>query len=225
MPFPNVACGRFLKVREYRRWSTGGNSVFPTQKYTAVSPILIHAGKIHREFPLHVELEIAESPFSFDVSDAAGFVHHKHAVANDPFRRRLVFRLHPFVQVLTVEENDRIRGGRGTVSSGRHDFRRRLTDLRFFRITAAPLFARGPFAQWSGDPTAVRTRPSACRVRRVSKVSCRDLYGAAVRANAPKVSSCAPCRRPGCGSRQPRRTCRSWRPSQVRWTNETLRRK
>ena len=71
-----------------------------------------------------MELIVAKRPLGFDVAN--GLVHGEYAVGNDPFRRRLVFRRHPLVEIIAIKQNDRVGGRRLALGARRNYFGHRL---------------------------------------------------------------------------------------------------
>ena len=98
------------------------------QEDPAVAARLPGTGDAVRNPPLDVQLVILEAPLRFDV--AGRLVHRQDAVGDRPARRGLVLRGHPLVEVLAVEEDDRV-GGRCAGGGARcHDAGDRVPDLR-----------------------------------------------------------------------------------------------
>jgi hypothetical protein len=107
---------------------TGGS-----QEHTAISARLTGAGNVCRDFPLDVKLIVLEVLLGFDVSRL--LVHREDAVRDGPFSRRLVvLGGDPLIEVLAVEQDDRVRRRRAAFVAGRHFRRNGLPDFGVFRF-------------------------------------------------------------------------------------------
>src|ERR1700759_2424961 len=70
-----------------------------------------------------MQLVVLEALLRFDIANAMLLAHRQHAVRHGPPRRRGVLRTYPFIQILSIEENDGV-GGRLGVGPARSHGRR-----------------------------------------------------------------------------------------------------
>jgi WD40 repeat protein len=107
------------------------------QKDAAIAARLIGPGDILGDLPFNMELEIVELAFGFDIARAARLAHRHDSIADDPIGRRFITRVHPLVQIPSIEQNDGVGSWRGIDSAGRHDFGHGLPDFRVLRPAPA----------------------------------------------------------------------------------------
>src|SRR5205823_4657410 len=86
------------------------------EKDAAVAAGLTRSRDALRDAPLEVELIVGEATLRLDV--AGGLVHRDHAVGNGPMRGRVIVDRYPLVEIVTVEQHDRIGRRRSVGAAG-----------------------------------------------------------------------------------------------------------
>src|ERR1700748_206372 len=67
-----------------------------------------------------MQLVVLEALLRLDIANAMLLAHRQHAVRHSPPRRRVVLRTYPFIQILSIEENNGIGGRLGGGAARRH---------------------------------------------------------------------------------------------------------
>ena len=100
---------------------------------SAVAAGLARAGDIFGNSPLDVQLVVLEGALGLDVTGL--LVYRDDAIGYDPLGGRVaVLRGNPFVEILAVEKNDRVRRRGCTGCSGRDYFGLGRPDFCVFRL-------------------------------------------------------------------------------------------
>src|SRR3954451_5830833 len=101
------------------------------QEQSAIPPRLTRPRDILRNSPFEMQLIVLEHALGLDVSSR--FVDSDYSVGDVPFSGcGAVLGRNPLVEILSVEQNDRVRGRRPTGCTRSNNFGLRLPDFRIF---------------------------------------------------------------------------------------------
>ena len=129
----SVDVGLVVEVVEDLEFVSGVAGAGGGEKDSAVAAGLSGAGDAFGDSPLDVELIVLEAAFGLDV--AGGFFDGDDAVVDGPLGGRVaVLRGDPLVEILAVEQDDRVRGRGGWGCAGRDDFGLGRPDFRVFGL-------------------------------------------------------------------------------------------